>query len=78
MTNTPNYNLPLYADADAVDLIAGYNAAMTKIDTALKTISDAASKKFVTSASDKAFSVKSLAGAKVNEDGIVYFKTNQG
>lgn len=76
MNNTPNYSLPLYAEADAADLIAGYNNAMTKIDTALKTISDAVSKKFVTSPEDKAFTVKSLSDAKINADGIVYFKAN--
>lgn len=29
MTNTPNYQLPLYAESDAPDLITGYNAAIT-------------------------------------------------
>lgn len=31
MTNTPNYQLPLYAESDAPDLITGYNAAVTKL-----------------------------------------------
>ena len=77
MTNTPNYSLPLYAEPDAADLITGYNAAMSKIDAALKTIADAASKGFVTSDADKAFSVSNLANAKVNADGIVYFKATE-
>lgn len=40
-TATTNYNLPIYAGTDAVDLINGYNAAMQLIDSALKALSDA-------------------------------------
>lgn len=74
MANTPNYNLPLYSGTEAPDLLTVYNAAITSIDTALKTISDTASKGFTVSDADKAFTVSNLAGAKVNADGIVYFK----
>ena len=40
MKNSPNYQLPLYDATDAPDLITGYNAAVTKIDTQMKTIAD--------------------------------------
>nr|DAU86390.1 MAG TPA: hypothetical protein [Bacteriophage sp.] len=74
MPNTANYNLPLYSETDVPDLLTVYNAAMQTIDTTLKTISNAASKGFVTADSDKSFTVSSLAAAKINADGIVYFK----
>lgn len=77
MANTPNYNLPLYSGTDVPDLLTVYNAAITTIDTTLKTISDAASKGFVTADSDKPFTVANLAAAKVNADGIVYFKATK-
>lgn len=77
MASTDNYKLPLYSGTDVPDLLTVYNAAMQTIDTTLKTISDAASKGFVTSDSDKSFTVSNLAAAKVNADGIVYFKATE-
>lgn len=35
-TPTTNYNIPTYAASDAPDLTAAYNAAMTTIDTQMK------------------------------------------
>lgn len=76
-SKTTNYELPLYSGTDVPDLLTVYNAAMQTIDTTLKTISDAASKSFVTADSDKSFTVANLAGAKVNANGIVYFKATE-
>ena len=42
MTETTNYLLKLYATTDVPNLITGYNASMTIIDTQLKANSDAA------------------------------------
>ncbi len=37
MKATTNYNLPTYEATDIANLTDGYNSAMTKIDTTLKT-----------------------------------------
>lgn len=44
MLKTTNYNLPTYEDDDNPDLITGYNAAVTAIDTQMKTNADAIAK----------------------------------
>lgn len=41
MQTTTNYNLPLYEEADAPDLIAGYDDAAEKIDAQMKANADA-------------------------------------
>lgn len=75
MTNTPNYQLPLYAESDAPNLISGYNAAMTKIDTQMKTIADdVSSAGEPTSDDDPVITVAQLANLKVNANGFVYYK----
>lgn len=75
MTNTPNYNLPLYAESDAPNLISGYNEAVTAIDTQLKTLADdVAESGEPTSDSDATLSVAQLANLKVNANGFVYYK----
>lgn len=75
MTETPNYQLPLYADADAPNLITGYNAAMTKIDTDMKVLSDSvASAGEPTDEGDAVITVAQLANLKVNSNGFVYYK----
>lgn len=75
MTNTPNYQLPLYAESDAPNLISGYNAAMTKIDTQMKTIADdASSAGEPTSDDDPVITVAQLANLKINANGFVYYK----
>lgn len=58
--STPNYSLPIFEPTDNIDLIGVYNAAMTAIDTALKTISDTA-----TTASSTASSASSSASEAV-------------
>lgn len=75
MTNTPNYQLPLYAETDAPDLIKGYNAAVTKIDTQMKTIADDVSAAGEpTNDADPVITVAQLAKLKVNANGFVYYK----
>lgn len=75
MTNTPNYKLPLYAESDAPNLIAGYNAAMTTIDTQMKEIADdVSSAGEPVSGDDPIITVKQLASLKVNANGFVYYK----
>lgn len=75
MTETPNYKLPLYAESDAPNLITGYNAAITKIDTEMKALSDdVAESGEPTSDTDPTITVAQLAKLKVNANGFVYFK----
>lgn len=75
MTNTTNYQLPLYAESDAPDLITGYNTAITKIDTQMKTIADdVASAGEPTDDGDPVITVAQLAKLKVNANGFVYYK----
>lgn len=40
MTNTPNYNMPLYEATDLADLTDGYNSAIEIVDTQLKSLND--------------------------------------
>lgn len=40
MTNTTNYELPLYEATDLANLTDGYNTAVKKVDTELKNLSD--------------------------------------
>lgn len=42
MKTTPNYKLPTYEETDNPDLITGYNAAITAIDTQMKKNADTA------------------------------------
>lgn len=42
MKDTTNYNLPLYDATDNPDLILGYNAAITTIDSQMQSNADAA------------------------------------
>lgn len=90
---TPNYNIPVFAAGDNVDLMGVYNVAMTTIDTELKKINDSIGtinstlstlNQTVNSmkgsipnkgASDEAFSVSDLAGAKITSTGFVYFES---
>lgn len=43
MQQTSNYSLPTYQGTDSPNLITGYNSAMSKIDTQMKSNADAAS-----------------------------------
>lgn len=75
MTNTPNYQLPLYAATDAPDLITGYNAAITKLDAQLKSVADdVAQAGEPTDEGDPVITVAQLAKLKVNANGFVYYK----
>lgn len=40
MTNTTNYNMPLYEATDLADLTDGYNSAIEIVDTQLKSLND--------------------------------------
>lgn len=42
MQQTTNYSLPTYQGTDSPNLLTGYNAAVTAIDTQMKTNADAA------------------------------------
>lgn len=71
MQQTTNYNLPTYEGTDAPNLITGYNAAMTIIDTTMKNIAD--NVEFNPQPlTDANFDVTKLSGAKVTTNGIVY------
>lgn len=71
MSNTTNYNLPLFASDGAIELVNVYNAAMKIIDTKLKEA--LTNTEFVKSENDKVLTVAQLAAAKVTKDGIIYY-----
>lgn len=72
MQYTTNYNLPLYEGSDTPNLITGYNAAITALDTQLKAVADTA--EFSPNPlTDANFDVTKLGSAKVTSNGIVYF-----
>lgn len=71
MSNTANYNLPLFASDGAIALVNVYNEAMKIIDVKLKEA--LTSNEFVKNESDKVLTVAQLAAAKVTKDGIIYY-----
>lgn len=62
------------------DLTGAYNDAMAKIDTQLKTLSDAIESVpsgFDPDDTDQTLTVQQLSEAKVTKSGIVYFKATE-
>lgn len=76
MKHTTNYSLPQYEAGDQVDLVAGYNEAMSIIDEKLKELEDGGggSSSF-TPSGGTVLTIDQIKAAKVSENGGVLYYT---